>query len=56
MTAKDTISLKIPLGDWGAALSVFATKKPGQNIMRYFGDPAVSERPCGLSVPPLRMV
>jgi hypothetical protein len=35
----------------------FPTKKAGAPIpLRYFGDPAVSERPNRLSVPPLRMV
>jgi hypothetical protein len=36
---------------------VLGNKKPGYRIsIRYFGNPAVSQRPCGLSAPSSRMV
>src|SRR6266702_986383 len=51
----DICGLLLPGSAPGAAF--FRQKKAGAPIpLRYFGDPAVSERPNRLSVPPLRMV
>ena len=46
------------VGAVGCAFAIRITdaKKPGPNIIRYFGDPAVSVRPNRLSVPSSRKV